>query len=206
MLGLTTSSGGWVPRSDQKSDSGLPSVPGQCFPGLDLGPGQKMSLDLLLELDLVEALPLVPPKGIFVGSEDGLELATRGVVPLSSVVGVEPSSCLGVLVPSVSEPSSSICVCRSSVEGFDVEVKASGDSPTTEATPATAASIGYVAGDGFGDGNGSVNVAMMPIPGFPFPYAEDFPTGFLNRHWEDQFSSRPADNLGVPLKEVFVVP
>ena len=35
---------------------------------------------------------------------------------------------------------------------------------------------------------------------------EDFPAGFLNRDWEDLFYSRPADRLGVSLKEVFAVP
>jgi hypothetical protein len=90
VLGLTTSGGGWTPGLEQKSDLGLYSDPGQClFPGLGSGPGQKTSLGLNLELDLVEASPMVPSKGIFLGSKDGLELATRDVVLLSSVVGVE---------------------------------------------------------------------------------------------------------------------
>jgi hypothetical protein len=76
----------------------------------------------------------------------------------------------------------------------------------TKATLATAASIGYDAGDGFGDDNGPADVVMMLVLGFPFPSAEDFPAGFLSRDWEDFFSSRPADHLGVPLKEVFAVP
>ena len=163
-----------------------------------------MSMGLILELDFAEALPLVPSKGIFLGSEDGLELATRGVVPLSSVAGVEPSFCLGVLAPSVGEPYSLVCVRGSTAE--DVGVKASGDSPASEATPATVASIGYDAGDGFGDGNGSVDVATMLVTGFHFPSAEHFPAGFLSRDWEDFFSSRPANRLGVPLKKVFAVP
>jgi hypothetical protein len=97
VLGLTTSGGGWAFGSDQKSDSGLVSELGQCsLPGLESGSDQKVSLGLILELDLVETPPM---EGIFLGAEDGLELATRGVVLLSSVVGVEPSSCLSVLVP-----------------------------------------------------------------------------------------------------------
>ena len=193
VLGLTTFGGGWGLGLDQKSDSG------QClFLGLDSGLGQKTSLGLILELDLVEPSPLVPSKGIFLGFEDGLKLATRGVLLLSSVVGVEPSSCLGVLAPSVGEPSSSVFVRGSAAEGFDAGLKGSSDSSATKATPATAASIGYAAGDGFGDGNGSAGVAMMSVPGFPFPSAKDFPVGFLSRDWEDFFSLRPADCLGVP--------
>jgi hypothetical protein len=208
VLGLTTFGGGWTPELEQKSDLGLYSDPGQClFPGLGLGPGQKTSLGLNLELDLVEASPMVPSKGIFLGFEDGLELATRGVVPLSSVVGVEPLSSqtteasLGVHVPSVDE-SSLVCVCGSVTEGFDARVKASGDLPATEATPATVASIGYAAGDGFGDGNGSAGVAMLLVPSFPFPFVEEFPAGFLSRDWEDFLSLRLADHLGVPELEM----
>jgi hypothetical protein len=89
-----------------------------------------------------------------------------------------------VHVPSVDESSSLVCVCGSVTKGFDVGVKASGDLPATEATPTTAASIGYAAGDGFGDGNGFAGVAMLPVPGFPFPFVEEFPTGFLSRDWE----------------------
>jgi hypothetical protein len=59
---------------------------------------------------------------------------------------------------------------------------------------------------------------MLPVPGFPFPSAEEFPAGFLSKDWEDFFSLRPVDRLGVPeleitesmqdsfLKEVFAVP
>jgi hypothetical protein len=47
---------------------------------------------------------------------------------------------------------------------------------------------------------------MMPVPGFPFPSAADFSAGFLSRDWEDFFSSRLVDRLGVPLKAVFAVP
>lgn len=42
VLGLTTSCEGWALGSDQKSDLGISSDPGQCsLPGFDLGPGQK---------------------------------------------------------------------------------------------------------------------------------------------------------------------
>jgi hypothetical protein len=102
------------------------------------------------------------------------------------------------------EPSHSVCVRGSVVE--DVGVKDSGDSPTMEATPTTTVSIGYDADDGFGDGNGSAAIAKLLVPGFHFPSAEDFSAGFLSRDWEDFFSSRPANRLGVLLREVFTIP
>ena len=180
VLGLTTSGGGWAPGLDQKSNSGLASELGQCsLPGLESGLDQKLSLGLILEPNLVKVPPVVPSKGIFLGVKDGLDLATRGVVPLSSVAGVESSLCLGVLAPSVSEPFSSVCVRKFVTE--DVGVTASGDSPTTEASPTIAASIGYDAGDRFGDRNGPADVVTMPVPGFPFPSAEDFLVSFLSK-------------------------
>jgi hypothetical protein len=199
VVGLSTSGGGWAHGSDQKSDSSLSSDLGHyLLPGLDLGTSQKMSTGLILEPDHVKAPSLEPSEGNFLGSEDGLELATRGVMPFSS------SSCLGVPVSFVSELSPSVCVCGSITE--DVGVKDSGDSPAMEATLATAASIGYDAGDGFADGNGSADADKLLVPSFLFPSAEDFLVGFLSKDWDDFFSSRPADHLGVSLKEVFAVP
>jgi hypothetical protein len=76
-------------------------------------------------------------------------------------------------------------------------VKVSGDSPAKGSTPV---------GDGFGDGNVSVDVALMSVPVSPFPSAKDFLAGFLSRDWEDLFSSTHVERLGVSLKEVFAVP
>jgi hypothetical protein len=114
--------------------------------------------------------------------------------------------CLGVLASSVSEPPFSVCVCRSIAEDVGVKVFASTDLPATKASHVTVASTGYDVDDGLGDGNGSTNGAKLLVPGFHFPSAEDFPAGFLSRDWEDLFSSRPADRLGVSLKEVFAAP
>ena len=123
MLGLSNSSGGWVPGSDLESVSGLSVILGR-----DSGPGPKLPLGLFLESDLGEVSPLVLSKGAFMGSEDGLE------VPSSSIVGVVPSSCSGVLVSLVSAPSSSVYVRESAAEGFDVGAKVSGDSPAKGST------------------------------------------------------------------------
>jgi hypothetical protein len=117
-------------------------------------------------------------------------------LPSSSTVGVVPSSCSGALVSSVSAPSSSVFVRESTAEGFNVGAKVSGDLPAKGSTPA---------GDGFGDGNGSDDVALMPVP-VSLPSAEDFPMSFLSRDWEDLFSLTPAERLDVSLKEVFAVP
>ena len=177
MLGLSNSSRGWVPGSDLKSVLGLSAIPSR-----DSGLGPKSPLGLFLELNLGEAPPLVLSKGMFMGSKDGLE------VPSSSIVGVVSSLCSGVLVSSVSAPSSSVYVHKSAAEGFNVEAKVSRDSPAKGSNPA---------GDGFGDGNGSDDVALMPIPVSPFPSVKDFLTGFLSRDWEDLFSSTPAERSSV---------
>jgi hypothetical protein len=118
-------------------------------------------------------------------------------LPLSSTVGVVPSSCSGALVSSVSAPSSSVFVRESTTEGFNVGAKVSGDLPAKGSTPT---------GDGFGNDNGSDDVALMPVPVSPFPSVEDFPTSFLSKDWEDLFSLTPAERLGVSLKEVFAIP
>jgi hypothetical protein len=184
VVGLSTFGVGWAHGSGQKSDLGLSlDLVHYSLSGLDSGTGQKMSTGLILEPDLVEVPSLVPSEGNFLGSEDGLELATRGVMPLSSDAGVEPSSCLGVPASSVSELSPLVCLRGSVAE--DVEVKDSGDSPATKATPTTSTSIGYDAGDGFGDSNGSADADKLLVPGFLFPSVEDFPVGFLSRDWED---------------------
>jgi hypothetical protein len=80
VLGLSNSGGGWVSGLALKSVSGLSAIP-----GCDSGLGPKSPMGLFLELDLGEAPPFVLSKGMFMGSEDGLE------VPLVS------SSCFGVL-------------------------------------------------------------------------------------------------------------
>ena len=215
VIGLTNSGGGWAHGSDQKSDMGLSSEPGHySLPGLDSGTGHKIPMGLFIEPDLLEAPSLVPSEGTLssgaggvpssccgvpapsisepppsvcvCGSvvEDGGEKgsgaspASKGAMPLSSVAGVEPSSRLGVPASSVSEPSPSVCICGSVTK--DVGVKDSRD-----------------ANDGSGDGKGSVDVAKLLAPGFPFPSAEDFLAGFLSKDWEDLFSLRPADHLGV---------
>jgi hypothetical protein len=103
---------------------------------------------------------------------------------------IPATACLGASASSVSEPSLSVCVRGSVVE--DVGVKDFGDAPATEATHATAAT-----GDGLGDGNGSTDGAKLLVPSFHFPFAEDFLAGFLSRDWEDFFSSRPTNRLGV---------
>jgi hypothetical protein len=97
---------------------------------------------------------------------------------------------LGLLVSLVSAPSLSLFVRESATKGFDVGVKVSGDSLAKGSTPA---------GDGFGYGNGSDDVALMPVHVSPFPSAKDFPAGFLSRDWEDLFSLTPAERLGVSL-------
>jgi hypothetical protein len=137
VVGITTSGGHWAHGTDQNSDSGLHSDPSHhLLPGLDTGTSQNMSTGLFLEPDRVEVPSLVSSEGTFLGSEDSLELATRGVTLLSSVADVEPSSCLGVPASSISELSPSVCT-RGSVTK-DVGVKDSRDSPKTKATPATA--------------------------------------------------------------------
>jgi hypothetical protein len=80
------------------------------------------------------------------------------------------------------------CFCEFAAKGFDVGAKVSGDLSTKGSTPA---------GDGFGNGNGFDDVALMPVPVSPFLSAEDFPASFLSRDWEDLFSSTPAERLGV---------
>jgi hypothetical protein len=100
-------------------------------------------------------------------------------------------------VPSASAPLSSMHVRKPVDEGFAVGAKVSGGSPAKGSIPA---------GDGFGDGNGSNEVASIPVPVSPFLSEEVFSTGFLSRDWEVLFSSSPADRLGVSLKEVFAVP
>jgi hypothetical protein len=186
VLGLSNSSGGWALGSALKSVSGLCAIPGR-----DSGSGPNSLMGSYLEPDLGETPPLVLSKGTFMGSEEGIE------VPSSSIVGVVSSSCSGVLVSSVSAPSSLVFVRESAAEGFAVKAKVPEDSPAKGSTPA---------GDGFGNGNGSDDVALMPVPVSPFPSAEDFPASFLSRDWEDLFSSTPAKRLGVSLKEVFAVP
>ena len=161
VLGLSNSSGGWVPGLDLQSISVLSAILGR-----DSGQGPKSLLGLFLEPNLGEAPPLVLSKGTFMGYEDGLE------VPSSSIVGVVPSSYSGVLVSSVSAHSSSVYVRESTAEGFNVGVKVSGDLPAKGFTPT---------GDGFSDDNGSDDVASTPVPISPFPSAEDFPAGFLSR-------------------------
>jgi hypothetical protein len=144
-----------------------------------------------------EPSPLVCARG-FVAEDVGVK--DSGDLPATEATLA--TVCLGVPASSVSEPSPSVCV-----RGFvaeDVGVKDFGDSPAMEATHATTASIEYDAGDGLGDGNGFADVAMLLVPGFHFPSVEDFPAGFLSRDWEDFFSSRPADHLGVSLKEVLL--
>ena len=224
VVGLTNSGGGWAHGSDQKSDAGLSSEPGHfLLLGLESGTGQKIPTGLFIEPDLLEVPSLVPSKGTLSSGAGGVPLScwgvpapsicepppsvcvcgsviedgkekgfgaspgSEGAMLLSSVADVEPLSCLGVPASSVSQPSPSVCVCGSVAEV--VGVKDSRD-----------------AGDGFGDGKGSIEVAKLLVPGFHFPSAEDFPAGFLSREWEDLFSSRPADRLGVSLKEVFAVP
>ena len=224
VVGLTNFGGGWAHGSDQKSDVGLSSEPGQySLPGLELGTGKKIPTGLYIEPNLLEAPSLVPSEGTLSSGaggvpsscwgvqapsicepppsvcvrgsvvEDGGEKGSgaspvsEGAMLLSSVAGVEPSSCLGVPASSVSEPSPSMCVRGSVVE--NVGVKDSRD-----------------AGDGSGDDKGSAEVAKLLIPGFHFPSAEDFPAGFLSREWEDLFSLRPTDRLRVSLKEDFAVP
>jgi hypothetical protein len=116
------------------------------------------------------------------------------------------TTCLGAPAYSVSEPIPSECVRGSVAEVVGVKVFASTDLPETEASHLTTASTGYDAGDGLGDGNGSADGAKLLVLGFHFPSVEGFPAGFLSRDWEDLFSSRLADRLGVSLKEVFATP
>jgi hypothetical protein len=95
VVGLTSPGGGWAYGSDQKVVSRF-SLDSSHYllPGLDSGTSQKMSTGLILELDLVEAPSPVPSEGTFLGSEDSLELVTKGEMSSSSVAGVESSSCL----------------------------------------------------------------------------------------------------------------
>jgi hypothetical protein len=135
VVGLTSAGGGWAHGMDQKSDSAL-DLDSSSSPGLGTGTSQNMSIGLFLEPNRVKATSLLSSGGTFLGFEDGLELATRGVTLWSSVTDVEPSSCLGVPLSAISELSPSICA-----RGFIAEdggVKDFGDSPETKATPATA--------------------------------------------------------------------
>jgi hypothetical protein len=136
VVGLTTSGGGWAHGTDQESSSGLDSDTSlHSLPGLGTGTSQ-MSTGLFLKPDRVKASSLAFSEGTFLGSEDGLESVTRGVTPWLSVADVEPSSCLGVPASAISELSPSVCVHGTIAE--EGGVKDSGDSPETEATPATA--------------------------------------------------------------------
>jgi hypothetical protein len=131
-----------------------------------------------------------------------VEVKDSGDLPATEATPT--TACLGVPASSISEPSLTVSI-RGSV-AKDVVVKDFGDAPATEASHATAASTGYDASDGLGVSNGSADGAKLLVPGFHFPSTEDFPAGFLSRDWEDFFSLRPTNRLGVSLKEVFAAP